>query len=295
MDTFEIIKKLDEVLENLKCVAKVNLALGFLLQNVENNDYRNYYPHENNLLLDRAHLLSNKNDLLNLQSEIGKFDLIETCTQERQSSKWRFALITNVSIFADLLKNIPLGSLDSVLPEPLLRNPEDNFLLSNIHDVSYNDNLCLLRAISIHLFESVDVKPHAMQLFDNFVSATDCDPENFMGVSLDQILIIETLVEKNIFIYDFAIEDGEIVGDGEVELIQRSIERCEENIKLLRYNNDICYVNDINKFFKKFRCPSCDVFFNHSGHFNRHLRTCKERVKNVYPRGVYSSKETLFQ
>ena len=88
MDTNEINKKLDEVFENLKCAAKVNLALGFLLQNVENNNYRYYYyPHENNLLLDRAHFLNNKNDLLNLQSEIGKFDLIETCTQERQKSK----------------------------------------------------------------------------------------------------------------------------------------------------------------------------------------------------------------
>ena len=82
-----------------------------------------------------------------------------------------------------------------------------------------------------------------MQLFGKFVSATDCDPENFMGVSLDQIAIIENLVEKNIFIYDLTIEDGEIVG----ELIRRSIERYEENIKLLRYNNHICYVNDINK------------------------------------------------
>ena len=69
----------------------------------------------------------------------------------------------------------------------------------------------------------------------------------------------------------------------------------KKTLKYLRYNNHICYVNDINKFFKKFRCPSCDVFLNHSGHLNRHLRTCKERVKNVYSRGVYSLKETLFQ
>ena len=57
----------------------------------------------------------------------------------------------------------------------------------------------------------------------------------------------------------------------------------------------ICYVNDINKFFKKFRCPNCDVFINHSGHFNRQLKTCKERVKNIYPRGAYSLRETLFE
>ena len=37
------------------------------------------------------------------------------------------------------------------------------------------------------------------------------------------------------------------------------------------------------------------MFFNHSGHFNRHLKNCKERAKNDYPRGVYSLRETLFE
>ena len=184
-----------------------------------------------------------------------------------------------------------MGCTDSPLPEPLLRNPEVNCLVSNGHNEPYSDNMCLFRAIAIHLFGSVDVEPNATKIFHSFVTASGCDPESFTGVSFDQIPIIEELIKQNIFIYDFDIEDGEIIG----ELVRRSVERYDENIKLLRYNNHICYVNDINKFFKKFRCPSCDVFFNHSGHFNRHLKTCKERVKNVYPRGVYSLRETLFE
>ena len=62
LDNKKINEKLDEVFTNLKCAAKVNLALGFILQNVETNDYRYYYPHENNLLLDQASLLSNRSD-----------------------------------------------------------------------------------------------------------------------------------------------------------------------------------------------------------------------------------------
>ena len=291
LDTKKINEKLDQVFANLKCAAKVNLALGFILQNVETNEYRYYYPHENNLLLDRAFLLSNKNDLLNLQNEIEKLDLIETCTKERHNSKWRFRVITNVTVFVALLTNIPMGCTDSPLPEPLLRNPEVNCLVTNGHNEPYNDSLCLFRAIAIHLFGSVDVEPNTTKIFHSFVTASGCDPESFTGVSFDQIPIIEELIKQHIFIYDFDIEDGEIIG----ELVRRSVERYDENIKLLRYNNHICYVNDINKFFKKFRCPSCDVFFNHSGHFNRHLKTCKERVKNIYPRGVYSLRETLFE
>ena len=37
------------------------------------------------------------------------------------------------------------------------------------------------------------------------------------------------------------------------------------------------------------------MFLNHSGYFNRHLKTCKERVTNIYPRGAYSLRETLFE
>ena len=167
----------------MKCAAKVNLALGFILRNVETNDYRYYYPHENNLLLDKAFLLSNRNDLLVLQNKIEKF-----------------TVITNVTVFAALLTNIPMGCTDTPLPEPLLRNPEVNCLVSNGHDEPYNDSLCLFRAIAIHLFGSIDVEPNATKIFHNFVFASGCDPEHFAGVSFDQIPIIEDLIKQNIFL-----------------------------------------------------------------------------------------------
>ena len=199
-----------------------------------------------------------KKRFVNIQNEIEKLDLIETYSQERQNSKWRFTVISNVTVFAAFLTNIPMGCTDSPLPEPLLWNPEVNCLLSNGHDEPYNDNLCLFRAIALHLFGSVDVELQAIKTFHNFVTTSGCDPDNFTGVSFDQIAIIEEIIKQNIFIYVFDIEDGEIIG----ELVQRSVERYDENIKLLRYNNHICYINHINKFFKKIRCPSCDMFFN---------------------------------
>ena len=112
-----------------------------------------------------------------------------------------------------------MGCTDSPLPEPLLRNPEVNCLLSNGHDEPYNDNLFFFRAIAIHLFGSVDVELQAIKIFHNFVTASGCDPESFTGVSFDQIPIIEEQIKQNIFIYDFDIEDGEIIG----ELVRRSV------------------------------------------------------------------------
>ena len=68
----------------------------------------------------------------------------------------------------------------------------------------------------------------------------------------------------------------------------------EKNINLLRYNNHICYVDDINTFFKRFRCPSCDTFIKHASNFNRHLKCCKDRVQHLYPTIVYALREILF-
>ena len=43
-------EKLDHVLDKLKCVAKLNLALGFILKNIEDGKFRYIYAHENNAL-----------------------------------------------------------------------------------------------------------------------------------------------------------------------------------------------------------------------------------------------------
>ena len=53
-------------------------------------------------------------------------------------------------------------------------------------------------------------------------------------------------------------------------------------------------MDDINTFFKRFRYPSCDTFMKHAGHFNRHLKSCKDRVQHFYPKIVYALRETLF-
>ena len=171
-DNKKVKEKLDEVFTKLKRAAEVNLALGFILQNVETNDYRYYYPHKNNLLLDQAFLLSNRNDILNLLNKIEKLALIETCTKERQNSKWRITVITKVTVFAALLTGIPMGCTDTPLPEPLLRNPEVICLVSNGHDEPYNNNLCLFHAIALHLFGSIDIEPNATKIIHNFVVAT---------------------------------------------------------------------------------------------------------------------------
>ena len=102
-------EKLDRVLDKLKCVEKLNLALGFLLKNIEDGKFRYFYAHQNNTLLEQSKLESNKDDMAKLKEILKKTDVIEPCTKERSNTKRRFFKLANLTMFAALLRDIPMG------------------------------------------------------------------------------------------------------------------------------------------------------------------------------------------
>ena len=115
-------EKLDLVFKGLKCSAKVNLALRFVLKNVEDGSCRYFSAHENNTLMERSKLVCTPDDITNLKEKLQKRDIVDVCTRERANTRWKFYKLTNLTVFAALLKDVPMGCKDSVLPRPLLKN-----------------------------------------------------------------------------------------------------------------------------------------------------------------------------
>ena len=145
-------KKHDHFFNNLKCAAKVNLEFGFVLKNTEDGGFRYFYAHENNTLRDRSKLMCTHDDLSKLKDFLNKTDVIESCSRERMNTKWRFYKLTNLTLFAALLKDVPMECRDAVLPEPLLRNGTINSLTYEEKTRQpYNDILRLFRALALHL------------------------------------------------------------------------------------------------------------------------------------------------
>ena len=68
-------EKSDVFFNNLKCAAKMNLAFGFNLKNIEDGGFRYFYAHENNTLLDRSQLVCNHDDLIKLKDFLNKTDV----------------------------------------------------------------------------------------------------------------------------------------------------------------------------------------------------------------------------
>ena len=250
-------EKLDRVLDKLKCVAKLNLALGFFLKNIEDGKFRYFYAHENNTLLEQSKLVSNEDDTANLKEILQETEVIEACTKERPNAKWRFFKLTNLTVFAALLKDIPMGCKDAVLPDSFLKNHTVNCLTYEQNTKKpYKENLCLFRALALHLHGNERFEVELLKYFNLFlINSTNPDSSKFRGVCIDDFPSVEDIVGINIFIYDIDLNDGAMVG----ELARRRIKKYEKNVQLIRYNSHICYVDNNNALFKAFRCPTCDT------------------------------------
>ena len=144
--------KLDYVFKELKCAAKVNVVFGFVLKIFEVGMCRYFYAHKNNTIMERTELVCSQADMTNLKDRMQKLDIVDICTRERANTKWKFYKLTNITIFASLLKDVPMGCNDTVLHETLSKNHNANCLTFERNTSQlYNDSLCLFRAIALQL------------------------------------------------------------------------------------------------------------------------------------------------
>ena len=146
----------------------------------------------------------------------------------------------------------------AVLPEALLKNHNVNCLtFERIKRQPYNDTLCLFRALALHLHGNEKLEEETSKKFNLFLNnSEEGDVSELQGVHLNDIPKVEDLLQLKILLYDIDFVDGELIG----ELCRRSIQKYEKSVKLLRYSNHICYVNNVNALFKAFRCTACDKF-----------------------------------
>ena len=276
-------EKLDHFFNNLKCAAKLNLGFGFILKNIEDGGSRYFYAHENITLLNRSKLVCTLDDLANLQDFLNETDVIESCSREKMKTKWRFYKLTNLTVFAVLLKDIPMGCKNAVLPKPLLKSHTINCLTFEENTRQpHNNNMCLFRALALHKHGNQRLEEETSKLLNLFINKMDgLSLNQFQGVHMNDIPTVEDLLTLNILLYDIDIVDG--------NLCRRT---CKTKFAEIRKYCAAAVIQqphmlrEQHAVFQSFRCPNCDTFFNKTFNLERHLTTCSERMKNVYPRNV---------
>ena len=105
----------------------------------------------------------------------------------------KFLELTNLTIIAALRKDKPMGCKDAVLPESLLKN---NTVICPTYEQNTKkpdkDNLCLLRALALHLHRNERLEKETSKLLNLFLNnKTNRDPLLFQGVCMDDIPSVE--------------------------------------------------------------------------------------------------------
>ena len=119
---------------------------------------------------------------------------------------------SNLTIFAALLKNIPMECPFSVLTEPLLRHTQVNCLLSN-QTRNHTKIICVLSSQTDTLISHFSLQNFTDSYFTEIITKTDYDPKSFRRVSVENLLVIEEVVQRSSFIYNFDVKEGEHRGE----------------------------------------------------------------------------------
>ena len=136
-------------------------------------------------MLDRSKLMCIRDDLAKLNSFLGKTDVIESSSRERINTKWRFYQLTYLTVFAALLKGVPMGCKDAVLPQPLHKKHTVNCLLSGENTKQpHKQNLCFFRGLALHLRGNERMEGKTSKIFNLFLSKMDALSPNQSNESI---------------------------------------------------------------------------------------------------------------
>ena len=121
--------------------------------------------------------------------------MISVHERERANTRWKFYKLTNLTVLAALLKDVPMGCKDCILPEPLLKNQNVICLTFEKNTRKpYKDNLCLFRAVALHFFGNDRLEEETSKAFNLFRNnCGEADPSKFQGIHMTDIPKVEEM------------------------------------------------------------------------------------------------------
>ena len=147
-------------------------------------------------------LVATKDDLKKIETLLNIVDVIESCTKEQANTMWKLYKLMNVTFFAALVMEVPMGCKNAILPEPLVRNGSVKRLtFKRSTRKPYIDNFaCLFRALTLHLLKNDGLEEQTSNLLAAYpYNMAEVDAANFQGVCMKAISTVEDFTETNIF------------------------------------------------------------------------------------------------
>ena len=109
-----------ELLQQFKKSSKIEFGSWFHFEK-KDGGFRYFYAHENHTLLDRSKLVCSRDDLAKPKDSFNKTHVIKSRSRGKMNTEGRFYKLTNLTVFAALLKDVPMRCNDAVVPEPMFK------------------------------------------------------------------------------------------------------------------------------------------------------------------------------
>ena len=187
--------------------------------------------------------MCSEDDLAKLKLFLHKTDVHESCIRERNNTKWRLYKLTNLTVFAALLENVPMGCC--------LKYEEITRQL-------YHDNLCFFSAFPLNFHGNRQLEEEISKIFNSFTNKmSELSPNQFMRVHMNNIPFVEDLLTLNVLLHEEKIVDGNIIG----ELAGQNEQKYETIVTLLKNKSYLCYVSNTSAVFQSFGCSNLDILF----------------------------------
>ena len=112
----------------------------------------------------------------------------------------------------------------------------------------FSNHLCLFCTPALYLngIQRMDETSIYFILFMNRMDGLS--PNQFKGVHMNDIPVVEDLLTTNILLYDIDIVDGNLIE----EIARGSVQKYENTARLLRCKNYRCFVSTINSVIQSF-------------------------------------------
>ena len=164
----------------------------------------------------------------------------------RKDTKWKPVMISNVRYYVTSTGYV-LGHGD--LPRYISSSHSIVCLTKDYHrNASYNDNLCLFRALSFHKYGEALYKQSPKfeaQVRKFYIEFNTYMTQDFhCGVEINYMPDFEKCFETNVNIFSLK-EDGTVIP------VFKSIKRFDDTMNLNLFENHLSYVKNFKSIFKK--------------------------------------------
>ena len=313
-DYSEILNLLNDIYSKQKFSFKINISFGFTLISESMNinkdikeflvEFKKFDASPNTRVFTHPKLIDNKRDIQNIYNEVVGTNLIDKLTKLRDNSAWKFYEFLYIRFDVYELKTT-IGKAQELPPH--FKEESNNKCL--IKYENYDDYLCFWRCLAYHSEKPIDprnVNKKLKQLFNDYYKNTK-DIKNYNGVEYvaykeqyndlnndeydnknDELDLIERFFKININVYTND-EPNELMID------RSSINLFEDSINLLRYNNHIMYIKNMDQVRHCYKCKKCNKIFKCDSLCNRHETKCNILVQHEFKGGIYELNQGIFK